>query len=92
LVVVKIHALRFMLAADIDDNHRWIIEICLNWLATHNRQAMHCHQEATGEEFIFVGAARVGEYQGNHLLLLSMEILDSSTLDHSAFFGGAWDY
>jgi hypothetical protein len=53
---------------------------------------MHSHQEATGEEFIFVGTARVREYQGNHLLLLSMEILDSSTLDHSAFFGGAWDY
>jgi hypothetical protein len=49
---------------------------------------MHSHQEATGEEFIFVGTARVREYQGNHLLLLSMEILDSSTLDHSAFFGG----
>jgi hypothetical protein len=90
LVVVKIHALRFMLAADIDDNHRWIIEIGLRWLAAHDRHAMHSHQEATGEEFIFVGTARVREYQGNHLLLLSMEILDSSTLDHSAFWW-AWD-
>jgi hypothetical protein len=44
LVVIEIPAHGIVLAADIDDGHRRIVQICLRWFASKNWRFMHSHQ------------------------------------------------
>lgn len=62
LVVIEIATRRIVLAADIDDGHRRIIEITLLRLAARNGNLVGGNQKATRKELILMRASRVGQY------------------------------
>ena len=61
LMMVEVVALRGVLTADIDDGDCGIGEILWGGFAADDGHAMYGGEEAAGEEFVFVGAAGMGE-------------------------------
>jgi hypothetical protein len=61
LMVIEIVSLGRVLAADIDDCDSGVGEIFLGGFAANDGHAVHCGEEATGEEFVFMSAARMGK-------------------------------
>ena len=61
LMMVEVVALRGVLTADIDDGDGGIGEILCGGFAADDGHAMYGGEEAAGEEFVFVGAAGMGE-------------------------------
>jgi hypothetical protein len=61
LMMVEVVALRGVLTADIDDGDGGIGEILWGGFAADDGYAMCRCEEAAGEEFVFVGAAGMGE-------------------------------
>lgn len=64
LMMVEVVALRGVLTADIDDGDGGIGEILWGGFAADDGHAMYGGEEAAGEEFVFVGAAGMGEDEG----------------------------
>jgi hypothetical protein len=61
LMVIEIVPLGRVLAADIDDCDGGVGEIFLGGFAAYDGHAVHSGEEAAGEEFVFMRAARMGK-------------------------------
>jgi hypothetical protein len=64
LMMVEVVALRGVLATDIDDGNGGVGKILWSGFTADDGHAVHGGEEAAGEEFVFMGAAGMGEDEG----------------------------
>ena len=61
LVVIVVISRGIVLVADIDDSDLWIVQIGGGGFTPDNGHGVQGHQDAAGEELVFMGAAGMGE-------------------------------
>ena len=72
--MVKVIETRFVSTTNINHADRWVGQIVIRWIAALDGNAMQMCQQATRQEIVFVGTARMGHYQLNgHEVLSQVE-------------------